>query len=141
MQIPSKRRPLLVVAGAERLEPDPQLSPGSRVEVAIAQERGEGGQFSDIMQDQIAVPRSDVLPVGSDECVTLVFWESKSGCLEGGNEIDFAGAGGDCIPVGEHHAVPVAEQIPSVSVTMNHPSRELKAELTVGIQKLFASPP
>lgn len=45
------------------------------------------------------------------------------------------------VPTSEHDPLPVAEQIPPVGVTMNHPGRKLKAESTVGVQKLRAPLP
>jgi hypothetical protein len=50
----SERRPLTVVARAERPEPDLQLEPGGLVEVAVAEECAGGGQFPDVAQLQQA---------------------------------------------------------------------------------------
>ena len=50
---------------------------GGRVGVTIAQESGDGGQFPDAVQNRVAVPGPDVLPVGSNECITLVVRESE----------------------------------------------------------------
>jgi hypothetical protein len=41
-----------------------ELALGSGVGVAVAQEGGEGGQFRDVTQDRVAVPGSDVVPLG-----------------------------------------------------------------------------
>ena len=109
--------------------------------MAIAQERGEGGQVSDISQDWVAVPGPDVLPVCSDERVALILSESEPGGLESWNEIDFSRSAADRVPVGEHDAVSVAEQVSPVGVTVDHPGRELEAELAVGVQELFAALP
>ncbi len=76
---------------AERPKPDSKLAPRGRIGVAIAQERGEGGQFPDVTQDGVPVPGSDALPVGRDECVALVFWESEPGRLQCWDQIDSRG--------------------------------------------------
>jgi hypothetical protein len=60
----SEGYPLPVIASVERSQPDLKLALGGGVGVAVAQEGGEGGHFPDVPQDRVAVPGSDVLPVG-----------------------------------------------------------------------------
>src|SRR6266536_3823470 len=133
--------PLLVVAGAERAEPGLQFSLRGCVEVAVAEERGEGGQFPDVAQDRVPVPGPDVVTVGGDERVAFVVCEAEPEGLEGGDEIDFPGAGADGVPVGEDDPAAVPEQVPAVGVAMDHPGSEREAELAVGVQELCAAAP
>jgi len=103
--------------------------------VAIAQERAGGGQFPDVTQDPVPVPGPDVAPVGSDKCVALVFREPEPRRLQGRNEVDFTVPGADRVPVSQHDAVPVAEQVPPVSVPVDHPGREREAEPVICVQQ------
>lgn len=68
----SEGYPLPVIASAERSQPDLKLALGGGVSVAVALEGGESGQFPDVSQDRVAVPGSDVVPIGRDECVTTM---------------------------------------------------------------------
>ena len=71
-------------------------------------------------------------------------WSSGSpnrGACRVGNQVDFPGAGADRVPVGEHDALAVAEQVPPPGVAVDHPGRELEAELAVGVQELLAARP
>jgi hypothetical protein len=58
-------------------EPDPELAPGRRVGVTIAQQSGNGGQFPDVAQHRVAVPGPNVLPIGSNEAIALVVREPE----------------------------------------------------------------
>src|SRR6266567_3575860 len=71
------------------------------------------------------------MSVGTNERLTLIVREPEPGCLERGNEINLPRPGADRVPVGEHDPLPVAEQVPPVSVTVDHPGREPKAELPI----------
>jgi hypothetical protein len=50
------------------------------------------GQFPDVAQDRVAVPASDVVPVGGYERIPLAFGESEPRRLEGGDEVVFRGS-------------------------------------------------
>ena len=117
----------MVVSGTKRPQPYLKFMPCRSIDMAVAQKGGQSGQFPDVAKDRIAVPGSDVLPVGADESIALVVRESEPGRLEGWDEIDFTGPGAYRVPVGEHNAMPVAEQVSPVGVTMDHPSREAQS--------------
>ena len=51
------------------------------------------------------------------------------------------GPDADRVPVREYDTVPVAEQVSAVSVAVNHPVRELEAQLAVRVEKLIATVP
>lgn len=105
----SEGRPLLVVAGTDRAEPDLEFLPSNLVCVAFAQKRAHGGELPDLAKDGVAVPAPDVVSVCGDKGVALRVGETESGSLESGDEVNLSRASTDLVPVGEHHAVPIAE--------------------------------
>src|ERR1700680_4231169 len=134
----SERCPPPGVAGVQGAQPDLELVVCGRVDVGVAQQRGDGGQLADVAQYRIAGPAPDVVAVGGDERVALMFWEAEPGRLQGGDQVDFAGTGADRVPVSQHHPVAVAEQVPLPGVAVDHPWRQAEIELAVGMQQSLA---
>src|ERR1700680_2443580 len=134
----AERCPLAGGAGVQGGQPGLELVVGGRVDVGVTQQRSDGGQLADVAQHRIAGPAPDVVAVGGDERVALMFWEAEPGCLEGGDQVDFAGTGADRIPVSQHHPAAVAEQVPLPGVAVDHPWRQAEIELAVGVQQPLA---
>lgn len=99
---PSEGCPVLVIATADRRQPDAQPALGCRVSVRIAQNRAQRRQFPHVAQHRVTVPRPDVVAVGGDKGVALIFSQAEPRCLQRGNQIDFPMAGTDAVPVRKH---------------------------------------